>query len=440
MYFPWKTHLSSLANVHVELGPKKKSKEYSKEIIKTIEERSDLDHIIAFTDGSLLPPNITYMHKIVDKTKRTKQSVVAPMRVLPQNRHLYHPDTLFPDESMNQKRTRTGAAFTVGHMNNMVAEQKAALGPKASIFNAEIYAILMFLEWLETAMRSDTFKAEHPTKYISIFSDCKGAIQTITGPTPKTGREWYYKIKNIVKNLLKEHDVDLSFTWAPGHMKIPGNKRADTLAKQATNQPPIITSTTTARKQLAKHICISTWIDHYRGVENEKSRWITKHKSTNPSVFLKDVNVPRNIASRYIQTITGHGHNADYYQRFLRPHIVEGKINNICKRCKIPNTISHILNDCLTFSWSRQKLKKVIKTGKITIKKIVGTEKGKKAFFSFLQSCGVFTNDGKTHIEFSKKTTPRRGLPQALIAPKRPKKPPDRMDEGSGEYITRLLS
>jgi hypothetical protein len=139
-------------------------------------------------------------------------------------------------------------------------------------------------------------------------------------------------------------------------------------------------------------------------------------------------------------TTEHHGHNADYYQRFLRTHIAEGKINNICKRCKIPNTIEHILNECLTFTWSRRRLKEIITTGTITIKKIVATEKGKKAFFHFLRNCGAFTNDGKIHIEFKDKIIKRRGLPQALIAPQRPKKPPDRLDEGSGEHILQLIN
>jgi hypothetical protein len=184
MYFPWESHLSSMENIHVELGPKKKSKEFSKEIMRVIEERSDLGHIIAFTDGSLLPPNTTYTHKISSKHKRTKYTVVAPMRIHPNNRDNYHPDTLFPVEEVDQSKIRTGSAFTVGHMNNMVAEQKAALGPKASIFDAEIYAILLFLEWLNTALDSDTFRSDHPTKFVSIFSDCKGAIQTTSGKTP----------------------------------------------------------------------------------------------------------------------------------------------------------------------------------------------------------------------------------------------------------------
>ncbi|KAJ8937261.1 hypothetical protein NQ318_020648 [Aromia moschata] len=116
-------------------------------------------------------------------------------------------------EGVYGKTTRTQLSF--------------ALGSYASVFQAEIYAILACgMEILKTAPRRRT---------IQICTDSQAALMAIESSKVKS--RLVLDCKKILNDLASCNGVIL--TWVPGHSGVPGNEEADRLARLGSIGYPI---------------------------------------------------------------------------------------------------------------------------------------------------------------------------------------------------------
>jgi len=126
---------------------------------------------------------------------------------------------VFTDGSKEPRGTGAGIFF-----NGLLEDLYIPLGKYASVFQAETYAILLCASILKTLDL-----AEEP---VYICSDSLSAIRALHRPriTSKLIRE----CKEELNELAGKRPVCL--TWVPGHTGIPGNERADQLARQASSE------------------------------------------------------------------------------------------------------------------------------------------------------------------------------------------------------------
>jgi ribonuclease HI len=61
-------------------------------------------------------------------------------------------------------------------------------------------------------------------------SDSKSALQAIQNPARKSGQQMVHKILATADSLRKQR-IDLRLLWVPSHSDVPGNEKADKLAK-----------------------------------------------------------------------------------------------------------------------------------------------------------------------------------------------------------------
>ncbi|VEN62356.1 unnamed protein product, partial [Callosobruchus maculatus] len=94
-----------------------------------------------------------------------------------------------------------------------------------SIYRAELFAIIQALIYIED---------KEPGTYI-ICSDSLSVLQSIAVTT--TLDSMIQELLNRYQSLASENKL-VTFVWSPGHIGIPGNERADELARQATSGPP----------------------------------------------------------------------------------------------------------------------------------------------------------------------------------------------------------
>lgn len=73
---------------------------------------------------------------------------------------------------------------------------------------------------------------------ITIFSDCKSALQALNNPYPRGGQFLITQITLEVHEINMSQQSQISFEWSPGHSKIPGNDQAHELAQNATTVTP----------------------------------------------------------------------------------------------------------------------------------------------------------------------------------------------------------
>ncbi|KAJ8942344.1 hypothetical protein NQ318_011294 [Aromia moschata] len=102
-----------------------------------------------------------------------------------------------------------------------------ALGSYASVFQAEIYAILACgMEILKTAPKRTT---------IQICTDSQAALMAIESSKVKS--RLVLDCKKTLNDLASCNRVIL--TWVPGHSGVPGNEEADRLARLGSIGYPI---------------------------------------------------------------------------------------------------------------------------------------------------------------------------------------------------------
>jgi hypothetical protein len=104
------------------------------------------------------------------------------------------------------------------------------LGGHAEIFDAELAELMM------AANRAASSSQEHhEVSSIHIFSDCTSALTAILDPKPGAGQHYSANFCETINRFLTSNPTaKVTMSWCPSHSGIPGNERADELAKKAT--------------------------------------------------------------------------------------------------------------------------------------------------------------------------------------------------------------
>ena len=129
-----------------------------------------------------------------------------------------------------------GSGWVAYYQNHEIAFGKCNIGLKAEVFDAEIHAIQEGLLSLETSQSQAT--------QILVCADNQAALQTLQSGNPNNS-EFARNTLNIIARLVS-NGWSIMGLWTPAHCGIPGNERADGLAKAGarTNSKCLHTRTT----------------------------------------------------------------------------------------------------------------------------------------------------------------------------------------------------
>ena len=173
----------------------------------------------------------------------------------------------------------TGGTFNAGYgariqyPNQTCDEIFDSLGKHRSNFEAEATAINESLKTINTHFN----KPDISKTNIVIFSDALSVLQAIENENTKN--PIIKKMMTTVSEMISVHSVDIFFQWIPSHVDIPGNERADALAKRGAKCPK---DDTLASMDTAKQIIRSTkkelWMREW--TNSDKGRAIFEYMST----------------------------------------------------------------------------------------------------------------------------------------------------------------
>jgi ribonuclease HI len=285
-----------------------------------------------------LPPNTQYkgpdiyvdIHNQIDKNDDPVLLSITSRKTIDT-----YPDDwihIYTDGSATKATVKAGFGVLVHHPDGTSEELYGPCGEYCNNYEAEITAIETAVYHLNTMFDIIPSKKKNTV----IFTDSKSALQALKNNNNKP--ECTQLIKDI-NNLINTHNIKLVMQWIPGHSNIPGNDRADTLAKRGSNQTQIHTSTSLeTTKQIIKSNCKEDWLNRWAmGVTGRK---LFQHMSRpNPRDNIN--NLKRREQSTIFRLRTGH--------TLLNNHIsrIQPNQSPACPLCEHPHeTVEHHLFYC----------------------------------------------------------------------------------------------
>jgi ribonuclease HI len=228
---------------------------------------------------------------------------------------------------------------------------------------------------------------EHPhTKTFTFLADNQAAINTITDTNDHPAQLASILFRKPIDYILQaDANARVEIRWIPGHKGFIGNERADAIAKAAVNNPPITHSTITWACKKAKRHALKAWRSDWSSLPHTNQtaaalRHIPPSLRLNP--ILCEIDGPRDVQSRVVHAITGHGHIGEYYARFVPAE------TSSCPCGETLQTREHVLADCELYNASRHFLHNACPNLSTTL--LLSTRKGLKALAHFLKDSDAF--------------------------------------------------
>ena len=222
------------------------------------------------------------------------------------------------------------------------------LGPptRATVYESELVGIHLALQLAATLPTLATD--------IYIHLDNRAAIQSCTKhPRAQPAQHHLLKIHTSLAALRTTHpNTRFHLNWIPGHEGIPGNERADKVAKKAADDttyephtPPYPALAAAARQYARAH-----FVHPPEHPQNGNHHRKTRGKTTSKHTVAMLTKLQRGRCSILVQLRSGHVGLRSYLARFGHAD------SPMCTRCKTPETVEHYLTTCMRYAHARSKL------------------------------------------------------------------------------------
>ena len=200
-------------------------------------------------------------------------------------------------------------------------------GPIASSFTAETFALKQGLAWCTSHLMTCKFQS------VLFLTDSQSALSILSSAPTYLQPESLWNVWSLASSL--SNNTTLSFQWVPGHAGLPGNEKADLLAKTGASLP------TDAIPSPLLPVIAKVRYSQYRNWRRHIS-----HSHLNfqvPEVSSEELLLSRSIRSE-LSRLRCHGHSlllSSYLHRISR------KENSDCSACGHPlQNLNHLLLDC----------------------------------------------------------------------------------------------
>ncbi|XP_022130689.2 uncharacterized protein LOC111004132 [Pieris rapae] len=236
--------------------------------------------------------------------------------------------------------TGVGAAWTEWKDGMEINSKKMKMAPHCTVFQAELMAL-----------RNATSHVDKNKRDVKIYSDSKSALDAIV-----SGRSLDPQVAEIRRSLeeCRRTGTHISLFWIKAHVGTPGNERADTLAKEASeklrSEPEYAAYPLSYIKHQIRQRTLEVWNERYLGGETAGT---TKLFIGNVKTAYKLVKEKR-FTPQMAQILTGHGAFAYYLHRF------KIRTSPTCACSDEEQTVEHVLLHCPIFASSRHDLEQQI--------------------------------------------------------------------------------
>ena len=307
------------------------------------------DNLLPFIpEWHLLRPNISSNnHKKIHKREMLgaeMKSIILDMIGITYKGYLH----VYTDGS-KLENGKTGAAFYIPQYQ----VTKHYRLSNVCIMRAELIAILMSIEWIESCVKSSS---------VVIFCDSLSALQMI--------KSYFIRCSIVNEILTKIHyltfkDISISFEWMPSHCDIHGNDTVDKAAKKGAIKEEIdINMPNTVNELSSSRLIFYTKKWQAEWDSSEKGRFLyTLYPNVTEQVYIK--NISRREECLLQQLRVGKC-KLNFYLFEIKQHE-----SGLCPGCKVFETIEHFLLNCSSFIRQRNTLLQKTKLHNPSIKQLL---------------------------------------------------------------------
>ena len=227
--------------------------------------------------------------------------------------------TIYTDGSTDSSQKNGGAGIYIKDaQGRSLLEASFAAGKFCSSYSGECVAMLRTMEWLQ----------ENPQTSL-ICTDSLSLHSALSDNNWKDKDPWLKEIKKILFNL--SHSTTI--LWIPSHCGIPGNDRADELAKAGSELPQDGIPVT--------HQIIKAKIKSQRWPLSHP-RAISTYGGVRKPDFKTEREWPKVVRSQFSRLRTGHAKELKSYR-----HRLGLEEDALCEECREEDeTIEHVLCNC----------------------------------------------------------------------------------------------
>ncbi|KAB5587958.1 Reverse transcriptase from mobile element jockey protein [Ceratobasidium theobromae] len=176
--------------------------------------------------------------------------------------------TLYTDGACFSRdgRRHTGWGLCLMLGDSKIDHSGGALGPNHTSYDAECHAVA------DGIARVARLADQTPLYLLHVVSDNAGMLQGLLSPKPKGAPSSVDWAARELCDLTSRHQLlDLLLSWCPAHHRVPGNKRADAIAKRravTTPSPTFAVSTDRIRWE-AKERLVADWKAHWQDFKDK---------------------------------------------------------------------------------------------------------------------------------------------------------------------------
>ncbi|PCH36470.1 hypothetical protein WOLCODRAFT_157178 [Wolfiporia cocos MD-104 SS10] len=265
---------------------------------------------------------------------------------------------------------------------------RLGLGCKVGIYDAELLALAT------AAFALPNLLARHTViRTVYFLADNQAALQAAPDTTDHPGQTLSILFRKHLDTTLRSHlGLSVHLQWCPSHSGIPGNDRADTLAKQVVSRRSIVPP---SLSWLWEHNCaraLRRWKMDWAGCPHINAAGVTlaDPPSLRLSRFHQTYTGPCHVHSRIVQLCLGHGHFGDYYRHFVPSESSRCLCNGVTLQ-----TQEHVLVDCPRHTDACHHLRAASRS--LNVRTLRSTLKGLNAIALFLNdtSCNLKPTPGE---------------------------------------------
>ena len=284
-------------------------------------------------------------HTLIDPTidKNSNPTVLRTCALETIDSYHATPIQVYTDGSALNGVTSAGCGALLKFTDGPDIEISKAIGKSSDNYEAEIQGLISAIQEINLVFRTK----EREPKDIVIFTDSMSTLKALE--SLEISHKGIEALAITINNLLTSYDIQLLLQWIPGHCDLPGNERADKLAKEGANQeqPENPASYNNIRRML-KRKTKEEWLKRWR--DGETGRGVFKElKEPNPKDGINSLS--RKNQSAIFQLRTGHSKLNFNLNRF------DPCYTPLCRNCTHPyETTEHVLFECPGLKTERENL------------------------------------------------------------------------------------